>query len=260
MIFGPDLVENVRRLAATVQFVEIVLFQTPDLHNLPSPFEVAELKRIADGEDLRFSVHLPASLEPAASNRRAREQSLADGLEICNNLAELQPAHFVLHLPFSPPTLVPDPGFYFCDQTPEKEWARWTTRAMEALVQFQRVLAAPERLLVENINYAPRFLAPFLEADLCRLCLDIGHLLLGREPVAAHLEQFRAWIREIHLHGVVGDEEHLSLKHLPVQRLDKWLRALQEQAYRGLITLELFDPVDFQESLKLLQHRFPAAQ
>jgi sugar phosphate isomerase/epimerase len=103
-------------------------------------------------------------------------------------------------------------------------------------------------------------LAPFLEADLCRLCLDIGHLLLGREPVAAHLEQFRAWIREIHLHGVVGDEEHLSLKHLPVQRLDKWLRALQEQAYRGLITLELFDPVDFQESLQLLQHRFPAAQ
>jgi sugar phosphate isomerase/epimerase len=259
MIFGPDVVENVRRLAATVQFVEIVLFQTPDLHNLPSPNEIAELNRIADGEDLRFTVHLPASLEPASSDRRTREKALADGIEICSGLTELRPEHFILHLPFSPPTLAPVPGFYFYDRTPEKNWAGWTIRAAEALEQFQRVLASPESLLVENINYSPSFLKPFLEAGLSRLCLDIGHLLLGREGITVHLEQFRIWIGEIHLHGVAGYDEHLSLRHLPLPRLDKWLRALKEQDFRGLLTLELFDPADLRESLQLLRNRFPSA-
>jgi sugar phosphate isomerase/epimerase len=260
MIFGTDLVENVRRLAATVPCVEIVLFKTPDLHNLPSACEIAELRRIAAGEDLRFSVHLPASLEPASPDRRTREQALADGLEICGRLVELGPEHFILHLPFFPPTLAPVPGFYFHDQTPAPAWAGWTSRAVEALEQFRKVLGAPEKLLVENINYSPGFLAPFLKADLCRFCLDIGHLLLGREPVLVHLEQFRPWIREIHLHGVVGYDEHLSLRHVPVHRLDQWLRFLKEQDYRGLITLELFDPPDLWQSLRLLQDRFPPVQ
>jgi sugar phosphate isomerase/epimerase len=258
MVFGPDLLHNVRRLAARVQFVEIVLFQTPDLHNLPSAAEIAELKRIAAGEGLRYSVHLPASLEPASPDRHTRETSLAEGLEISRRCAEFDPEHFILHLPFSKPTLVPIPDFYFHEKQPRRDWDDWTGRATEALGQFQRAIAAPERLLVENINYSPRFLAPFLEANLCRLCLDIGHLLLGQEPVVSHLEQFRVWIREIHLHGVSGYNEHLSLEHVPVQRLTKWLRVLREQDYSGLITLELFDPEGFQVSLQLLLNRLAA--
>ncbi|MBI5583812.1 MAG: sugar phosphate isomerase/epimerase [Deltaproteobacteria bacterium] len=256
MIFGADLLANVRRLAASVQVIEIVLFKTPDLHNLPSPSEIAELKRIGAGENLRFSVHLPASLEPASADRQTRKAALADGPEICRRFAALDPEHFILHLPFSKPTLVPIPDFYFHEKQPRSDWDAWTARAAEALEQFQKTLAGPERLLVENINYSPCFLTPFLEADLCRLCLDIGHLLLGREPVAAHLEQFRAWIREIHLHGVVGYNEHISLRHLPEQRLGKWLQVLEGQDYRGWINLELFDPQDLQESLQLLRDRF----
>jgi sugar phosphate isomerase/epimerase len=253
MVFGSDLLDNVRRLAASVQVIEIILFQTPELHNLPSPSEIAELKRIAAGEDLRFSVHLPASLEPASADRRTREAALNDGPEICRRFSSLEPEHFILHLPYSKPTLVPVPDFYFLERQPRDDWDDWTVRAAAALEQFGKVLEAPERLLVENINYAPRFLLPLLEADLCRFCLDIGHLLLGREAVVPHLEQFRTWIREIHLHGVAGYDEHISLRHLPGPRLGKWLQVLQEQDYRGLITLELFDPEDFRESLQLLR-------
>ena len=255
MVFGPDLLENVRRLAGRVNWIEIVLFKTPDLHNLPSAAEIAELKRIGAGEDLRFSVHLPASLEPASADRPTRETALAEGLEISRRCAEFEPEHFILHLPFSRPTLVPIPDYYFHEKNPLQGWDGWTARAAAALEQFRQVITGPEKLLVENINYSPGFLIPFLEADLCRLCLDIGHLLLGREPVVSHLEKFWAWIREIHLHGVAGYDEHISLKHLPEERLDKWLHVLEAQGYRGLLTLELFDPEDFRESLQLLQER-----
>ena len=90
---------------------------------------------------------------------------------------------------------------------------------------------------MENINYPPRFLLPFLEANPGAFCLDIGHLLLGREKLIDHLvEAFSAWIREIHLHGVNGNEEHLSLRYLPDHRLRKWLKTVVDRSYRGFLT------------------------
>jgi sugar phosphate isomerase/epimerase len=252
MVFGEGLLENVRRLSPLVDYVEIVLFRTPDLHNLPTALEVRELKKIGAGEGIGYTVHLPASLEPASTDQNLRDESLITIRETCRRLEDLDPAHFILHLPFSPPTLVPVPGFYFKAKDPAGEWNGWSTRAGEALNALRTVRPYPETLLVENINYSPRFLETFLKEGLCRLCLDLGHLLLGRETVLSHLREYDGHIQEIHLHGVNGYDEHLSLAHLPVERLQKWLAFLKESDYRKLITLELFSPEELQESLDIL--------
>ena len=105
---------------------------------------------------------------------------------------------------------------------------------------------------MENINYSPRFLEPFLKEGLCHLCLDLGHLLLGRETVLDHLREYNGYIQEIHLHGVHGYDEHLSLAHLPVERLQKWLAFLMESGSGKWLTLELFSPEELQESLDIL--------
>jgi sugar phosphate isomerase/epimerase len=252
MVFGEDLLENVRRLSPLVDHVEIVLFRTPELHNLPTALEVRELRKIGAGEELGFTVHLPASLEPASRDQNLRDESLKTIREICRRLEDLDPAHFILHLPFSPPTLVPVPDFYFKTPDPAGKWNGWSTRAGEALKALRAAGPSPETLLVENINYSPRFLEPFLKEGLCHLCLDLGHLLLGRETVLDHLKEYDGHIQEIHLHGVNGYEEHLSLAHLPVERLQKWLAFLKESDYRKFITLELFSPEELRESLDIL--------
>ncbi len=252
MVFGEDLVENVRRLSPLVDFVEIVLFRTPNLHNLPTAMEIRELKKIGAGEGIGFTVHLPASLEPASTDQTLRHESLETIREICSRLEELDPTHFILHLPFSPPTLVPVPDFYFKTPNPDEAWNGWSIRAGEALTALKAVRPSPEPLLVENINYSPRFLESFLNEGLCHLCLDLGHLLLGRETVLDHLREYEGHIQEIHLHGVNGYEEHLSLAHLPVERLQRWLAFLRESDYRKWITLELFSPEELKESLAIL--------
>jgi len=70
MVFGENLLENVRRLSAMVDHIEIVLFYTPTLHNFPTASEIKTLKKLGANEDVSFSVHLPASLEIAFRYRK----------------------------------------------------------------------------------------------------------------------------------------------------------------------------------------------
>ena len=46
MVFGMDLLENVRLLESLVDNIEIVLYNTPTLHNFPSHKEILTLKKM----------------------------------------------------------------------------------------------------------------------------------------------------------------------------------------------------------------------
>ncbi len=117
-------------------------------------------------------------------------------------------------------------------------------------------MEAPESLLVENINYSPGFLEPFLKKGLCGLCLDIGHLWLGGEDITEVLRHYLQQTRVIHLHGVDGFNDHISLANLPPHQVKEWVQVLKEAAYQGVITLEVFDPVDLEESLNIIYEFF----
>lgn len=250
MVYGEDLFHNVEVLSGLVKDIEVVLFHTPDLNNIPTPREIDRLKELGDRKDISFTVHLPASLEPAAERQDLREESLDLAAEIIGRFSGLHPRHYILHLPFSKPTLIPIPGYYF-PWKPAEEWNQWGQRAEEALKRLSNSLGAPESLLVENINYSPGFLEPFVRKGLCGLCLDMGHLWLGREDILGVLRNYLQLTRVIHLHGVEGFKDHISLANLPSRQLEEWFQVLHEAAYQGVITLEVFDPVDLEESLNI---------
>lgn len=250
MVYGEDLVHNVEILSGLVKDIEVVLFHTPGLNNIPTCREINRLREIRDCNEISFTVHFPASLEPAAESKDLREESLEIAAEIVGRFSCLHPRHYILHLPFSKPTLVAIPGCYFPWKLTE-EWNQWSHRADEALERFGRLLGPADSLLVENINYSPRFLEPFWRKGLCDFCLDMGHLLLGREAVSEILEQYLQVTRVIHLHGVEGFKEHISLACLPPRQLQGWLQMLKKAAYQGVITLEVFDPQDLEESLNI---------
>lgn len=255
MVFGDELLKNARLLANMVDYVEIILFHTPTLHNIPTSEEICSLKKIGDQEDMAFTVHLPASLEIAASDRTQREKSVQLAREIFLRTVELEPMHYILHVPFSPPTLVAIPDFYFTSQN-DPRWDEWRGHALESLEVLHGVLGKPGKLLVENINYSPRFLEPFLESGFCGLCLDLGHLILGREEVMEHLRHRLDVTHEIHLHGVSGYDEHLSLSRLPKDQVHEWLRYIHRNSFQGAITLEVFSPRDLEESLEIMLEAF----
>ena len=251
MVFGEDLLNNVRLLKGLVDHIEILLFHTPSLNNIPGSHEIEILRNTGKQENVTFTVHLPTSLEIASTEKGKREESVRLLNEIFLKTAEMNPLYYILHIPFTPPTLVPVPGLYF---TPDhsKGWDEWTKRAVESLEKIHERMGNGIQVLVENINYSPFFLEPFQRQGLCELCLDLGHLMLGQEQVMNSIEEYLDVIREIHLHGVRGYEEHLSLSVLPERRVQKWLNYLIRSSFKGIMLLELFSPRDLEESIDIV--------
>jgi sugar phosphate isomerase/epimerase len=250
MVFGENLLENAHLLAAMVDHVEIVLFYTPTLHNFPSLDEVKALKSLGADEDVSFSVHLPANLEIASRDRKKREKSIQLATDLINVLHELNPINHILHIPYTSPTLTPVPGLYFTAEHRDK-FIDWTQRAMESLETIQLRVGQRNKILVENINYSPIYLECFWKLGLCEFCLDMGHLMLGRESVIKVAKQFMSVTREVHLHGVKGCQEHLSLAVLPEARVSKWVKLLVEASYGGVVNLEVFSEGDLEASLRM---------
>lgn len=251
MVYGNDLLENVRLLAGTVDHIEILLFHAPNLHNIPEAGEIRALREAGEQGKVTFSVHLPASLEIASVDKGIRRRSLHLAREICGKMSEVNPLYFVLHVPYSAPTLVPVPSLYF-HKGGGVAWDGWKDRALESLELLQEVVENADRLLVENINYSPSLLEPLLATGNCRLCLDIGHLLLGQEDATGSIRKYLDQIRTIHLHGVSGYEEHLSLSQLSDHPIEEWLRCLTETPSKRIVILEVFTPQDLEESIDIV--------
>jgi sugar phosphate isomerase/epimerase len=251
MIFGHDIVENVQILADVVQNIEIVLFHTPTQNNFLSPKDIRRLAQIARQHPVSYTVHLPDSLQIASTSAAKRSESVGQILQLIEATEAIAPLHFVLHVPFTPPTLVPVPGLYLTS-IPPQECQDWFKRAMESLSIIIEARGPAAQLLVENINYSPIFLEPLIRSGFCKICLDIGHLLLGQESVMTAMKRYDSQIREIHLHGIKDDLDHYSLAHLPQERLARWMAHFIHTGYDGILNLEVFSPQDLIVSLKLL--------
>lgn len=252
MVFGRDLLENVDRLSRMLHHVEIVLFYTPALHNIPTESEVQVLNAIKTQKNLTFSVHLPASLEIAAEDAALRRGAVDRANGIIDRMAGLHPEHYVMHIPMTPPTLTAQPGCYITDGD-NGRFDGWRDRALAGLAGIQGKTGLGHRLLVENINYSPNLLEPFLEQGLCGMCVDIGHLLLGNENVREVLARYLPRTDEIHLHGVEGWQEHIALDVLPQERVKAWIGCLNAFGFSGVVNLEVFDPEDLKKSLRMLE-------
>lgn len=251
--------ENVQRLATVVDHVEVVLFWTPDLHNIPSTRQAMRLADLVEKHNLGCTVHLPTSLEIASEHREQREWSVAMIADIVRRMDLIGPQHYILHVPFTKPTLTAVPGAYF-SETESDRFDAWTERARKSLQTLCSAIGPGRRLLLENINYSPSLLMPFYREGLCGLCIDIGHLMLGGERVGKVLEKFLPVAEEIHLHGVRGFEEHLSLTLVEPKRLAVWATKLQRHGFDRIVNLEVFCKEDLEASIISLTKVFALMQ
>ena len=76
--------------------------------------------------------------------------------------------------------------------------------------------------------------------------------MLGKENVIESIKQYVNATRVIHIHGVRGYEEHLSLSALPTTRVHGWLRCLMGSSFQGVMILEVFTPRDLEESMAIV--------
>jgi sugar phosphate isomerase/epimerase len=236
-ILEAGILENLKWLSGKVEEVELVLFETPGLSNIPAASDVAEFRLAADDAGLAFTVHLPGDLELGSPDRTRGEASAERFKRIVGLTAPLSPICWVLHLSLPPE-----------GESMDAYLDRLKNRVSPLIGEFD----SPRGLAIENIHAVFEVEPPIVEAFDTSVCIDIGHLLAFGINVWTHLDRWLPRCRNVHLHGVKNGRDHESLACLPDGFIRRLFRRLSREPGLETVTMEIFGIDDFESSLSAL--------
>jgi sugar phosphate isomerase/epimerase len=225
-VYPADILPNVEHLAGRVDDIELVLFESEDTANLPSPEVVARLAALGRQHRLTYTIHFPTDRKLGSADAAERAAHVAQMRRIITLLAPLPIHGYILH---------------FEGVGPEASAARVCEWQRDLAAELPRLLegVAPELFCVESLSYPFEWCAPLLDRFGLSVCADVGHVWRYGGDVPDFL---RAWLprtRVIHLHGERDGHDHLALTELAPGRLESCLRAAR--GFSGVVTLEVFD-------------------
>lgn len=242
-----DILPNVRYLADLVDDIELVLFESEELSNLPDEATIRELKSIAADHNLTYTVHFPLDIHPGSRDEALRCRSVEAMKRIIALTESLEPFGYVLHL--SPDHWGPSPS----DEI--DAWRSALDRSLDELLGSH--IVDPSSVCAETLSYPFALVQPLVQQHGLSVTLDIGHIwLMGYDAdEAAH--SLLAHTRICHLHGVSGDKDHLGLDEGDQVAIERFLCQLVQQAERDgqerVLTVEVFGEREFEASLSLLR-------
>ncbi len=247
-ILPDDIIPNVTYLAPLVDDIELVLFESEEISNLPSDEIVDELLRIATEHGITYTVHFPLDVFPGALDDGLRRKSLDSYQRIKALMDRLSPFAYILHLTPESYGRVPAQDVDF--------WVRQLDRTLEEMIALGW---DPRMLCVETLSYPFDLVFHLIEKYGLSVTLDIGHVWLCDYDAQENARKLLPHARVIHLHGVKDGKDHLGLGKTPVSLRNDFLKALKTQCLcdnqERVLTLEVFDKIDFEDSIGLV-HEF----
>ena len=246
-VYPAGWLENVQRLAPRVQDVELLFFDIEGPCGLPDSEELAGLARCRAQHGLTYCLHTPLAASLASADEARRRAGVASVVRAVEAAGELQPENIVLHV--------------YCGDREQDERPRdlqaWRARAARSFEELAAAGVALSRCCVELIDYDLRLLDDVLRRFELGIALDVGHLHrdgLSRQLLAELVQHFLPRTRVVQWHGTdASGRDHRSLAHVPRDDARWLLRTLHEADYRGVLTLEVFRPNDFDESLQIVR-------
>jgi adenosylcobalamin phosphodiesterase len=243
-IYPAEILPNVRSLQGKVEDIEIVLFESDEVSNYPSPQEIEELAAIGQENGLSYTVHLPLDVLLGDAEPRIRRRSVDTCLRAIDATADLRPHGYIVHLQGVPPN---DHG----------EWLdeNWLARIDQSLVQLIGHLDNPRLLCAETLSYPFHLVEKLIQRRDLSICLDVGHIILYDQPLELYLRQYLSRTRIIHLHGNSGGRDHLDLGRLAAATLDLLFTSLADLSKVDdlVVTLEIFSEKDLEISRLVLE-------
>jgi sugar phosphate isomerase/epimerase len=240
-IIPAELAANVAFLADKVDDIELVLFESHEISNLPDADTVKMLREIADQHDLTYTVHLPLDAWLGHADASVRRQSVDKCLRVIECTALLTPFAYIVHFHGDRRGESPSPDLL--------RWQESHRRAMERLVQ----VVPPEYLCVETLDYPYKLVEDIVFDYRLSVCLDIGHQLLRGVAPEDYLDRYLPQTRVLHLHGLENGHDHRSLAFLPDGLLTALVNRLGEgPEIQRVLTMEIFDEGAFSQSLAVM--------
>lgn len=246
-ILADDILPNVRYLAPMVDDIELVLFESEEMSNLPSKEVVEELAVLARQHDLTYTVHFPLDIQPGSADPALRSACVASILSIIALTRNLKPFGYVLHL---------TPELYGTVPSPEVErWHECLGKTLQSL--FEQTDVSPRMFCIETLSYPFACVQDLVERYDLSVTLDIGHVWLMGYDSRKVLDSLLERTRICHLHGVKGKTDHLGLDQGDAEAIEYFLKRLvlqgQGDRIERVLTLEVFSEAEFFASLSLLQ-------
>jgi len=244
-IIPDDILPNVRYLAGQVDDVQLILFESDQVSNLPTASVIGELAAIGSSEGLTYTVHFPLDVYLGAGETRVRLESVEKCKRIIDLCRPLNVATYALHLAPANPD---DRG-----EWPAVDTGAWQAACDASLGRLATEVPSSRQLCVETLAYRFETVDDLLVKHDLGVCLDVGHLLLGGYDVSAHLDKYRDRLHLMHIHGVRDGRDHHSLLHLEPALLKAALKTMGDDAIYRVMTIEIFNQTDFQESMRVLE-------
>ncbi|MGE4584375.1 MAG: cobamide remodeling phosphodiesterase CbiR [Sphaerochaeta sp.] len=249
-ILPDDILPNIRYLAPLVDDVELVLFESEGMSNLPSKQTVQALQDIGREHALTYTIHFPLDIHPGVANTQARRH-FVDVIDRIIDLSEpLSPFGYVLHL--TPEQYGGQPA----ENVPR--WLDSLDRSLDAL--FNRISVPSSLVCVESLSYPFALVQPLVARYNLSVTLDIGHIWLMGYDADAEACALLPQARICHLHGVAEGHDHLGLSEGNAEHIERFLAALEHQTAcdrkQRVLTLEVFSPQAFESSTSFLGNRY----
>jgi len=243
-ILPDDLVPNVTYLADHVDDVELVLFESDELSNLPDEDAIATLATLADEHNLTYTVHLPLDIDLGSSEAAVRQRSVAKCRRVIGLTKPLRPFAWLLHL-YGGPT----------NRETTANLDAWTAALDDSLKRLLDDGPASDTICVETLAYPYEYVWDVVQRHDLSVCLDIGHILLNRYDLTAYLNAYLARCRVVHLHGIRDGRDHRDIGALSEETLELILSRLHSApAQQRVLTLEVFNQNDLIRSLDVLRN------
>lgn len=239
-VYPDTAYENVRKIAAAVDDIELMFFENPREDNFPGDDELRAIGTHLQKERTSCTIHLPTEhIEKLLSGDVAAYAEPA--LQVIEKCSLLSPYAYVLH--------VADDGVLFTEAE-RHEWLKNSTTLIRTL---QEAVSSPSAICIENLYYPFAYNRELVHLTGCSYALDLGHLwAAGVTDWEAIVRDNCAQISVMHLHGY-NTRDHESLTFVNQKRLVTLYKILLEIHYAGIVTCEVFGEKATLSSLQIVK-------
>ncbi len=244
-IIPDDIIPNIKYLANQVDDIEILLFESDEISNLPNKNVIKEMNQLAAKNNLTYNIHLPVDIALGSTNKQIRESSVQKCLRVIDLMQAVNPLAYILHLTGNPDIMGKGTTETIKDWLPFLE---------ESLFEIKKTGMNMNLLSVETLSYPFNYLDELINKFNLSVCLDIGHLLIYGYSLEEHLTKYIDKTKVIHLHGILDGKDHQAISNLPEEILNELFSTLNKNYLKDrIVTLEIFNEFDFLLSKKILQ-------
>lgn len=242
-IIRDDLVPNTRFLGPLVDDIELVLFESDEISNLPDENVIASLNCLRTEHGITFTVHLPLDTQLGSLDEEERRRSVEKCLRVMKLTSSLMPFAYIVHFHGEMRGRVPAEDI--------TKWVDALGRSADGLLDSG---IKPGMLCVETLDYPFELVENIVMQRGMSVCLDAGHLVFFGYPLEEYLDRYLALSPVIHVHGNCNGNDHRDISTLDPQVLTTLMGYLCAATDRKrVVTLEIFGRKDFERSMKTME-------